>query len=109
MAVLAVSFGLVFAAVFAVQAYSPDEGTFAPIFYTGKIVGIDPASKILTVQADPKDEAYFMVNDKSSLVMCGWEVDFNTLKIGETVTLRYYTESLGASRFVTDLTAGMKC
>lgn len=108
-AILAVAVGLVFAAVFATQAYNPDEGTFAPIFYSGKIVGIDPESKILTVQANPKDEAYFNVNDKSSLVMCGKDVNFSDLTIGETVTLRFYTESLGGTRFVTDLKTEMKC
>jgi hypothetical protein len=108
-AVLAVSVGLVFAAAFAVQAYSPDEGTFAPIFYTGKIVGIDPAYKTLIVQADPKDEAYFTVTDRASLVVCGSEVDFKDLKVGETVTVRFFTESLGGNRLITDLRDEMKC
>ncbi|MGC2063699.1 MAG: hypothetical protein WA610_12035 [Thermodesulfovibrionales bacterium] len=108
-AVLAVSIGLVFAGVFAAQAYNSNEGTYAPVFYTGKIVGIDPAYKILTVQAGPKDEAYFEVRDNASLTLCGMDVNFRDLKIGETVTLTYVTESLGGSRFVTDLKADIKC
>lgn len=107
-AVLAISIGLVFAAGFAVQANSPDEGTFAPVHYYGKIVGIDPIYKILTVQAGPREEAYFNVSDDASLLMCGKEVSFNDLKIGDTVAIRYYTESLGTDRIVTDL-KDMKC
>lgn len=103
--VLAVLVGLVFVA----QAYSPDEGTFTPIFYSGKIVGIDPTYKTLTIQADPKDEANFTVSEGASLVVCGKEVSFNDLKVGETVRIAYYTENLGSSRFVTDLKAKMTC
>lgn len=109
MAVLAVSIGLVFAAAFAVQAYDSGETTFAPVYFSGTIVGIDPAYRILTVQSDLKDEAYFTVTDRASLVVCGNEVDFKDLKVGETVTVRFFTESLGGSRLITDLRDEMKC
>jgi hypothetical protein len=109
-AVLAMSIGLVFVMAFAVQAYMmPDEGTFAPIHYSGKIVGIDPTYKILTVQAGPKDESYFTVTDNASLTMCGKDVSFNDLKLGDSVSIRYYSESLGGNHLVTNLMSDMKC
>lgn len=107
--VLAVAVGLVFAAAFTVQAYDSGETTFAPLFYSGKIVGIDPAYRTLTVQADSKDEAYFTVSDNASIMMCDRDASFKDLKIGETVELMYFTESLGGTRYVKDLKTEMKC
>jgi len=107
--VLAVSVVLVFAAAFAAQAYNSSEGTYAPIFYTGKIIGIDPAYKTLVVQEGPGDVSYFTVIDNTSLVTCNKDISFNDLKIGETVSLFYFSESLGGTRFVKDLTADIKC
>ncbi|MBA4373913.1 MAG: hypothetical protein C0402_13775 [Thermodesulfovibrio sp.] len=107
--VLALSVGLVFAGVLGVQAFNSTEGTYAPIFYSGKIVAIDPAYGTMTVQADSRDEAYFNVADKASLIMCGRDVNFGDLKIGDTVELTYATESLGGNRFITDLKAESNC
>jgi len=108
-AVMAVLVGVLFIAAFAAQAYDYGEVTHATLFYTGKITGIDPAYKMLTIKAGPNDESYFRVLDNASLRVCDSGVSFRDLKIGEDVTVTFFSESLGGDKLVTDLKDIMKC
>ena len=79
------------------------------MFYTGKIVGVDTAYNTLTVQAGQKDESYFTINDHSSLTACHKDISFKDLKVGDTVKLFFYSESLGGTRYIKDLELEKKC
>lgn len=110
MAVLSVMIVALFAVAFAAQANDYSNSAHATLHYTGKIVGIDPASKVLTVQAGPKDEAYFELRDDASVKACDKELSFRDLKVGDTVSITYFSDSLGGTRMATEVEeAGMKC
>ncbi len=108
-AVLAVLVMVLLVAAFSAQAYEYSESAHAPVFYTGTIVGIDPVYKILTIQAGPSDASYFTLRDDAAVTMCHKNLSFNDLKIGETVTVSFYEESLGGTKYVTDVETAMKC
>jgi len=108
-AVLAVLVSVLFVAAFAVQASEYFEGARATLHYTGKITGIDAANKILTVEAGMNDEAYFDLSDVASVTMCDKELSFNDLKIGDTVSISYFVDSLGGPRMATEVETATHC
>ena len=110
MTVLTVMVVVFFAAAFTAQANDYSDSAHALFHYTGKIVGIDPVYKILTVQAAPNDASYFELRDDASVTKCDKDMSFRDLKIGDTVSITYFSESLGGSRLATEVEeTGMKC
>ena len=76
------------------SAFSVGGGT--PFTYTGKIVAIDYAEKIVTVQAGPNDELTFNVDNSAPVTKCSMSESFGNLRMGEEVTVSYFEEGAGS-------------
>ena len=72
----------------------------APFTYTGKVVTLDKGYGSLTVQAGPNDYLIFNVHDNAGIMRCNESVSFNSVKVGDEVTVSYYEESGG--NFIAD-------
>ena len=96
---LAVLAAVVLVAAFASQASAFSAGGSTPFTYTGRIVDIDKAHDLVTVQAGLNDERLFALTD-GAVVMCGMPGSSDLtigsaddLKIGDLVTVSYFEES----------------
>ncbi len=83
-----------FVVAFASVAFAFSAGD-TPFTYTGKIVAVDNANKILTVQAGPNDQLVFRLNDNGAIMKCGKPVAWSDLRSGDSVTLSYFEKSSG--------------
>lgn len=93
--VLVVMLAALFVAAFAYQAAAIPAGGSTPFTYTGKIVSLDTAAKIVTVQAGPRDELTFNLNDHGTIMKCSMLGSFTDLKIGDMVTVSYFDQGGG--------------
>ncbi len=82
-------FAALFVAAFALPAFA-FSASATPFAYSGKVVAIDNADKLLTVQAGPNDQQIFRMNDQATVSKCGQPESFSNLKIGDEVTIAYY-------------------
>ncbi len=91
-------------AAFFVMAFALSAFAFSaedtPFTYSGKIVAIDNASKILTIQAAPNDQLSFNLNGNGTIMQCNKPVAWSNLKKGDSVTVSYFEKSDG--NFVAD-------
>ncbi len=96
--VLVAVLAVLFVAAFAYQAQATvfAAGGSTPFSYTGKIVALDNADKILTVQAGPNDEVAFNLNDDGAVMKCSVPESFSSLKIGDMVTVSYFDQGDGS-------------
>ena len=61
-----------------------------PYAYSGKVVAIDNASRIVTVQSGPNDQQIFRLNDNATVSVCGRLESLSSLKVGDEVSISYY-------------------
>jgi hypothetical protein len=90
--VLVMVLAALFVMAFAYQASAFSAGGSTPFTYTGKIVALDNADKILTVQAGPNDELTFNLNENGAVMKCSMSGSFTDLRIGDLVTVSYFDE-----------------
>jgi len=90
-----------FVMAFAYQAFGYSAGAgSAPYTYEGTVVSIDNANRIVTVQAGPNDLLTFNLNDSGTVMKCSMFTSFDSLKIGDHVTVSYFEQSNG--NFIAD-------
>jgi|MudIll2142460700_1097286.scaffolds.fasta_scaffold187581_2 hypothetical protein len=110
--VFVVMLAALFVAAFAYQASAISAGGNTPFTYAGKIVSLDSAAKVVTVQAGPGDELTFNLVDTGAIMTCNAPGSFTDLKIGDSVTVSYFDQG-GSTYIVSELNhvpAGMsKC
>ena len=80
---------MLFVTAFAFPAFAFSTGA-TPFSYSGKVVAIDNADRIVTVQAAPNDQQIFSMNSHATVSKCGKLESFSNLKIGDKVTIAYY-------------------
>ena len=88
---------MLFVMAFAFPAFAFSTGA-TPFSYSGKVVAIDNADRIVTVQAGPNDQQIFRMSDHATVSKCGKLESFGNLKIGDNVTIAYY--ETGDNNFV---------
>jgi hypothetical protein len=80
---------VLFVMAFAFPAFAFSTGA-TPFAYCGKVIAIDNAYRILTMQAGPNDQQIFSMNTHATVSKCGELESFSNLKIGDEVTVSYY-------------------
>ena len=88
---------MLFVMAFAFPAFAFSTGA-TPFSYSGKVVAIDNADRIVTVQAGPNDQQIFRMSDHATVSKCGKLESLSNLKIGDEVTIAYY--ETGDNNFV---------
>jgi hypothetical protein len=88
-AVLVAVIAALFMVAFAYQAGA------APFTYVGKVISIDQASKILTVQAGPNDQHIFSMNSGATILKCSKPEAWGNIKVGDKVSVNYFEKSSG--------------
>jgi hypothetical protein len=98
---LLVAVAALFVMAFAYQAFAYSAGSGSASFaYSGTVVSIDNANRIVTVQAGPNDLLAFNLNDSGTVMKCSVPLSFDSLKIGDHVTVSYFEQSNG--NFIAD-------
>ncbi len=94
--VLVVLLAAFFVVGFAYQASAFSAGgSSTPFTYSGKILALDNAGKIITVQAGPNDEQTFKLSGDGAVMKCSMSASFSDLKIGDVVTVNYFDQGDG--------------
>ncbi len=82
----------VIAALFMV-AFAYQVSAAAPFTYIGKVISMDNANKVLTVQASPHDQRIFSMNSGATILKCNKPEAWGNIKIGDRVSVNYFQKA----------------